>query len=176
MAGFRVTHTFDYGQTEPVTDDALTYEALTPRLREGGYDGLTERLEAVARSIGYVVSEAGPGAPALGYANGVCSFRHRRITLAAGLSSADRAAVLAHELAHALVHGHDGREGGEADSDDEDTRTVDGIDAVARELQAEGVAYLALYALGLDTSRASLPYRKSWAGDDDRLLTEFGHR
>ena len=169
VAGYRITHTFDYGQTDPVTDDALTYEAPTPRLNEDGYDDLADRLEAVARSIGYAVSEAEPGAPGLGYADGVCSPRQRRITLAAGLVSGDRAAVLAHELAHALAHGEQTAGEGSADGEGSSTRS----DVVARELQAEGAAYLALYALGLDTSSAALPYLKEWAGDDDRLLAEL---
>ena len=42
------------------------------------------------------------------------------------------------------------------------------------ELQAEGAAYVALAALGLDTSRCSLPYLKNWAsGDDDALAAEL---
>lgn len=172
VAGYRVTHTFDYGQTDAVTDDALTYEAPTPRLNEDGYEGLAGRLEAVARSIGYAVSEGEPGTPGLGYADGVCSFRDRRITLAAGLSSADRAAVLAHELAHALAHGRDGKADDEAVAGEEEGGARP--DAVARELQAEGAAYAALYALGLDTSRASLPYLRDWAGGDARLLAELG--
>ncbi len=171
VAGFRVTHTFDYGQTDPVTDDALTYEAPTPRLHADGYDGLAYRLIAVARGIGYAVTEVDPGAPGLGYADGSCNLHRRTITLAAGLSSADRTAVLAHELAHALAHGRGGRVGDEAGSGKEERG--ERPDIVARELQAEGAAYAALYALGLDTSRASLPYLRDWAGDDDRLLAEL---
>ena len=44
----------------------------------------------------------------------------------------------------------------------------------SRELQAEGAAYVALAALGLDTARATLPYLKGWAGgDDDALAAEL---
>ena len=156
VAGFRVTHTFDYAQTDAVRDDALTYESPAPRLEADGYDDLADRLAEAAGAVGYVVEELPHGFAGGGYADGACDFRRRRITLAAGLSSADRAAVLAHELAHALAH----------EGDRETTRA-------ARELQAEGAAYAALYALGLDTARASLPYLKGWAGDDDELLAEL---
>jgi antirestriction protein ArdC len=156
VSGFRVTHTFDYAQTDAVRDDALVYESPAPRLNREGYDGLAERLIATAASIGYVVEELPQGLAGGGYADGSCNFRTQTIKLAAGLSSADRAAVLAHELAHAIAHG-DGRKTG----------------AVERELQAEGAAYVALNTLGLDTSRASLPYLKGWAGDDAALLSEL---
>ena len=156
VSGFRVTHTFDYAQTDAVRVDALTYESPAPRLEEDGYDGLVGRLTAVATSLGYTVEELPHGFAGGGYADGACHFGTRTITVAAGLSSADRAAVLAHELAHALAHAGD-RETG----------------AVERELQAEGAAYAALYTLGLDTSKASLPYLKGWAGDDEALLGEL---
>ena len=38
-----------------------------------------------------------------------------------------------------------------------------------RELQAEGAAYLACYALGLDTSPATLPYLKYYERDGESV-------
>ena len=63
-------------------------------------------------------------------------------------------AILAHELAHAIAH--DPEEGEELSHE-------------ARELQAEGAAYLACYALGLDTSKASLPYLKHYERDGEAV-------
>ena len=60
--------------------------------------------------------------------------------------------MLCHEVAHALAHDPADREGG--------------VTTAQREVQAEGAAFVALAALGLDTARASLPYIKGWAGGD----------
>ena len=71
----------------------------------------------------------------------------------ASLSGAGRASVLCHELAHAVAH------------------TGDRETSRASELQAEGAAYVALAALGLDTARARLPSLKGWG--DDALAAEL---
>lgn len=163
-AGFKTATTFDYEQTEPVADDALVYAPPVPRLDAEGPDGLVDRLEAAARSIGYAVETVDTG-----YADGRCRFDRRVVEVRAGLSPADRAAVLAHELAHAVAHapGPDGP-GADADGPGRPSRA-------SMELQAEGSAYVALAALGLDTARCSLPYLKGWAGgDDDALAAELG--
>ena len=109
---------------------------------------------AVAEALGYAVRLAETG-----YADGRCSFAERTITVQASLSPADRAAVLCHELAHAL--GHD--PSAPADAAEKTT-------TAQRELQAEGAAFVALSALGLDSSRASLPYLCGWAGSDAEAL------
>jgi antirestriction protein ArdC len=151
VAGFRTAVTFDYEQTDAVTDDALVYPPPAPRLDADDPAGLGARLEAVAVALGYRVSYTETA-----YADGSCSFSTRTITVQQALSPADRAAVLCHELAHALTH----------EGDRETTRAQ-------KELQAEGAAFVALSALGLDTARASLPYLKGWAGDDDALVREL---
>ena len=156
VVAFRTAVTFDYEQTEPTRDDALVYTPPTPRLGTDAPDDLIRRLEAVAASIGYTVRDTHLAS----YADGWCNCRDKTITLQATLAGADRASVLCHELAHALAH--DPASGGKA------TRAQ-------MELQAEGAAYIALAAHSLDTTRASLPYLKSWAaGDDAALLAELG--
>lgn len=155
--GYRATVTFDYEQTDAVRDDALVYEPPVPRLEADGPEGLALRLERTASSIGYAVETAETG-----YADGWCRFRERTIRVRPGLSPADRAAVLAHELAHALAHVP------------ATTPVKASVSKASMELQAEGAAYVALAALGLDTGRASLPYLKGWAdGDDDALAAEL---
>ena len=78
------------------------------------------------------------------------------------MSRADRAAVLAHELAHAVAHAPEASSARGRPS------------KASLELQAEGAAYVALAALGLDTARCSLPYLKGWAtGCDDALCAEL---
>jgi len=152
VVGYRTTTTFDYEQTEAVSPNALVYTPPLARLKGAAPDGLLDALLAVAKSLGYVVYYE----TETGYADGWCRWKERVIAVRASLSGADRAAVLCHELAHALAH-----------VERADTTTAQ------RELQAEGAAYVALAALGLDTARASLPYLKGWAGDDDALLAEL---
>ena len=151
--GYRTTTTFDYEQTGATGDDALVYTPPATRLDADGPEGLLARLEAVAQTLGYTVTYTEPG-----YADGRCRFADRVIEVRPQLSGADRASVLAHELAHAVAH-------------DPSNRTED-VTKASMELQAEGAAFVALAALGLDTGRASLPYLKSWAGDD-ALSTEL---
>lgn len=154
---YRTATTFDYEQTRAVRPDALVYAPPAGRLDAAAPDGLVARLEAVARSVGYAVHYT-----ELGYADGWCRPWDRTITVRAGLTGADRASVLTHELAHALAHGPDTR----ASGDRETTRAQ-------KEVQAEAAAYVVLAALGLDTARASLPYIKSWATDDEALGREL---
>ena len=155
VVGYRTATVFDYEQTDAVEDSALVYTPPAPRLNADDPDGLAQALVAAAETLGYEVRHAETG-----YADGRCSFSARTITLQASLSPADRAAVLCHELAHALAH---------------DPSTSTQVDepkptTAQRELQAEGAAFVALSVLGLDTSRASLPYLEGWSGGDAEAL------
>ena len=68
--------------------------------------------------------------------------------------------MLCHEFVHALAH--DPASSGEATT------------RVQRERQAEAASFVALLALGLYSSRSSLPCLTSWAsGDEETLLAEI---
>ncbi len=154
VVGFRTATVFDFEQTEAFRDDALVYVPPTARLSADGPEGLVRRLESVATALGYTVVYAETG-----YADGRCRFDQRLITVRSTLSGADRASVLTHEIAHALAH---------------DPSRGDRPSRASMEVQAEGSAFVALNAMGLDTARASLPYLKGWAGGgDDALLAEL---
>ena len=157
--GFKTAVTFDYEQTEAVTDDALVYTPPVPRLDADGPAGLLAGLEAAARQTGCTVHYS-----SLGYADGWYRESDRTISVRASLSDADRCSVLCHELAHAVAHSQ-GAPGTEA--------VLSAQSRSSKELQAEGAAFVVLAALGLDTVRASLPYLKGWAGDDDALSAEL---
>lgn len=173
-AGFRTTTTFDYEQTVATRDDALTYVPPTPRLEAEGPEGLVVRLEAAAEHAGCRVRYT-----SLGYADGWYREADRTIAVRASLSGADRASVLCHELAHAVAHGTAaagiGTTGTGAQAAEEAPQAVlTSLSRASKELQAEGAAYVALSALGLDTARATLPYLRGWAGgDDDALAAEL---
>ena len=155
VRGFRVATTFDYAQTDATREGALTYESPSTRLGADSSPELAGRLRALAAAWGYTVEKAD------GYADGYCNFATRTIGVQSGLSADDEAAVLAHELAHAAAH--EPKKGTEAAK----------LTSAERELQAEGAAFMALYQMGLDTSRASLPYLGSYAEDDAALMAQL---
>ena len=146
VVGYRVATVFDIDQTaviEGQEDRAPVYVSPIPQLEGDDFADLRADLEAVARSLGYTV---GTFAARDRRASGFCDPALRRIGLKDGPAN-QQAAVLAHELAHALAH-----TGPEAAD----------IPKNVREIQAEAAAYLACYALGLDTSAATLPYLRTW--------------
>lgn len=152
LYGWRVGHVFSYSQTKATSDDALEYVSPIPQLDVEDCAHLYDKLKRVATGIGYeVILDSATTT------EGYCAFRRRQIGIRAGMTPASSAATLAHELAHALAH----------DPDDEESS--ERIRHAARELQAEGAAYLACYTLGLDTSRASLPYLKHYERDNESL-------
>lgn len=152
VVGYRTVSVFCYEQTDPVRADALVYSPPVPRLGADAPEGLVARLEAVASTLGYAVVYTHRGS----YADGWINTAERTITVRAELRGADRAAVLTHELAHAVAH-----------------TDLSATTRAQREVQAEGAAFVCLAALGLDTARASLPYVRSWAGDDDAVTREL---
>ena len=152
--GYRAVAVFDYAQTDAVADSALVYVSPIERLNTNGPSGLVTKIEAAITAVGFRVETLNTG-----YADGRCRFDAKVIEVRDGLSPADRAAVLAHELAHAVAHG---------------PGTPERPSKASCELQAEGGAFVALAALGLDTGRCSLPYLKNWAsGCDDALAAEL---
>jgi antirestriction protein ArdC len=151
VVGYRVASVFDISQTEVLPgreDDALTYASPIPALVGDDFAHLRDDLEAVAAALGYTVEVYAPHERP---ADGFCRYAEHRIGIKRAAPN-QQAAVLAHELAHALAHA-----GGSAHR----------LGKAAVELQAEGAAYLACYALGLDTAAATLPYLKSYASTGD---------
>src|SRR5690606_22632766 len=126
VRGYRVTFTFDYEQTDAVRDDALVYKSPIPKLGTADYEPLVGVLQRVAEQWGYSIEATD------GYAEGFCNWRRKVIGVRRELAADDRATVLAHELAHAAAH----------------VPSKDGpkFTHAERELQAEGAAFLALYA------------------------------
>lgn len=82
-----------------------------------------------------------------------------RITLRAGLEPATEFSVLAHELAHEMLH-----------QDDEPIAAG----RKARETEAEAVAFVVCQAIGLETGTASSDYIQLYQGGKDTLLASLG--
>jgi len=107
---------------------------------------LVPRLEALAEEIGYPASYRED----LGHAVGLCHRTERTITVRAGMAPNRTAAVLIHELGHALL------------AEAEETR----LPAALEEVIVESVAFVVSAAAGLDVTSEAVPYIASFGGED----------
>lgn len=148
ITGWRGQAVFDVSQTQGTP-------LLVPR---GGAEsvldvaGLCGSLAAVAGSHGFNVDVTDAQ---YGLTSGFTDFTHRRVQVGAWLSPEERAAVLAHELGHVLLHGPDDAVG-----------RLYGSSADHRglaEVEAESVAYTVLKAHGIDRGPQSATYLAGWA-------------
>ncbi len=136
---FRVVRVFDVGQTE---GRALPSPVETLE----GADPVQEQLSWLLKEaveLGFAVQFR----DLLGSRNGDCSHALRRIRIRLGLPPPQTLKTLAHELAHAILHGPE----------------FSGDRALA-ELEAESTAYLVCADLGLNSSAYSFGYVAHWAG------------
>ena len=164
--GFRTAHVFDIAQTDARGDfegDPIEV-APFPRLEGHQHAALYGELREACRLAGFEVAEfergAGEGR------NGYCSHRGT-IGIASDLAPDHKAKTCAHELAHALAHFErdpEARGGGHPPR--RSPWRIRHVERHVMELQAESAAYLTCYALGLDTSAASLPYLHSYLDPD----------
>ena len=141
LRGFKVVHVFDISQTE---GDAL------PELGsiEGNVDDLLPRMEDLLRrsGISLVYEDLGHGTKGVS--------RKGEIAIACGLPPPERMAVMAHEVAHELMHTIEQREG---------------LSKTVRETEAEAVAYVVCRAFGLDCSTRSSDYIQLYRGTEETL-------
>ena len=139
---FRSVCVFDVAQTEgrPLPEFAQA------RGEPGEYTG---RLIAFAAEQGIQVHFS----DALGSAHGLSAGG--KILVRKGLSPAEEFSVLAHEVAHELLH--------KADGEKSLSRTV-------RETEAEAVAFVVCQAIGLDAVSAAADYIRLYQGSKETLL------
>lgn len=140
--GFRSCHIWDVSQT----DGQELPEFATVKGDPGHYTG---RLQAFVASKGIVLEYSDAIAPAKGMCSG------KQITLLPSLDLAETAAVLVHELAHALMHFTERRI--------QTTKTV-------RETEAEAVAFVVSSSIGLDVNSACSDYVALYGGDKSILM------
>jgi len=142
---FRVVYVFDISQTEgePLPE---------PTRIKGDPAGSLDALLAGARATGITVEKFDD----LNGSDGVSMGG--RILLKAGLSPAEAFAVLAHELAHEILH--------KGDRENRPSKAV-------RETEAEAVAFVVCKGVGLDTNTASSDYIRLYDGDSKMLIASL---
>ncbi|HEX2453123.1 MAG TPA: ArdC family protein [Vicinamibacterales bacterium] len=143
LSGFRTAYVFDIKQTEgrPLPEFARTL---------GDPKEFADKLKTIVAERGIALTYDPTIAPALGVSTG------GTIRLLPSLSPAEEFSVLAHELAHEMLH-HQPASGG--------------MPKVVRETQAEAVAFVVSRGIGLETGSAAADYIALYNGDA-RTLTE----
>ena len=147
---FRPIAVFDYGQTE---GDELQAPELPNIEAPEAFERSVESLRDVALALdGRPVSairfiEVAPDTAAHGWFD---RSTREIVVVTRGRTRADQFKTLAHEVAHAILHG----------TDEHHSRPV-------KEIEAESVAFVVSHALGLDTGGYSFPYVASWASHDE---------
>ena len=139
--GFKVVHVFDVSQTDGEDMPEFAQSHGDP----GEYH---EKLESLVRDRGIDLIYIAPD----GGADGVS--KHGEIHVRPDLPSCEKFSVLAHELAHEILH-HGNRR-------NETTKSI-------RETEAEAVAYVVCQAIGVETTTRSSDYIQLYCGNDDTL-------
>ena len=151
LVGFKTATVFDVSQTDgeelpeaPRPEDLDSEEGA--RIAEKVYEGLSRFCEAEGVAVCFEERRNGDYG----------SYRRleRRITLNAALPATEQATTLAHELAHHLLHR---------------VPRTDASTKQTREIEAEGAAFVACAAFGLDTSRFTFAYIANYAGEPEAL-------
>lgn len=139
---FKTVYVFDVSQTDgdPLPDFA--------RVRGDPEDWL-DKLKEFVSSQGIVLEYSNKIGSAEGLSCG------GRIKIRTGLSDAEQLSVLAHELAHEILHRD---------------KTNMAKDKKARETEAEAVAFVVCQAVGLDCSTAASDYIQLYKGDKKMLF------
>ena len=139
--GFRTAFVFDVEQTEgkPLPEFAKT---------TGDPKDYLEKLKALVAKQGISLEYDKSIAPAYGVSYG------GKIRLIPGMRPAEEFSVLAHELAHEMLH----------HGKDEPR-----LPKVVRETQAEAVAYVVSRGVGLETNSAAADYISLYSGDKKTL-------
>ncbi|MBL8820464.1 MAG: hypothetical protein JNL58_30855 [Planctomyces sp.] len=145
IMGFKIVHVFDVTQTEG--------DELPEFAKIGGEPGqLLEALEELIRANGIVLKyEVLPG--------GAQGVSHKgEIGISTHLETAERFAVLAHELAHEWMH---------------DAEQRKSLSKTVRETEAEAVAYVVCTSFGLNCSTRSSDYIQMYRGDEATLIASL---
>lgn len=145
LKGFKIVHVFDITQTEG--------DELPELAKIGGDPGqLVSSLEDLIRSNGIVLKDEILPGGVLGVS------RKGEIGISEALESAERFAVLAHELSHEWMHDFEQRKS---------------LPKTVRETEAEAVAYVVCRSFGLECSTRSSDYIQMYRGDEATLIASL---
>lgn len=155
---FRIERTYRAADVENAEGQTGEAEFTAPELPEGEPRAVFERLAAWISSQGWSVERSGRDMREDGYT------RHatRQIVVHGGLSEWAAVGTLAHEIAHALLHGAD------------DARPYAGEHRGDMEAEAEAVAWglLTAYNQG-DAARGSARYVAEWTRSPERVAAAY---
>jgi antirestriction protein ArdC len=145
LAGFRTAFVYDVEQTDgrPLPEFATT---------RGDPKEYSDKLKGFVEKRGIDLEYDASIAPAQGMSSG------GRIRLVPGLSSAEEFSVLAHELAHEMLHHR---------------KDAALPEKLIRETQAEAVAFVVCRGVGLETNTAAADYIALYNGDKKALAESF---
>ena len=153
LIGFRGACVFDVSQTD---GPELPKVELT--LLEGeAPSGMRDRLVTMVEEEGYSY-ETGDCGSAYGFTDPLTKV----VRVREGMSDAQTAQTVTHELAHIMLHHTEGYD-------------YQGCRGEA-EVEAESVAYVVAGLLGLPTENVSFPYVTGWSGGDPEKVVKTGER
>lgn len=140
---FRIVHVFDISQT--VNENGLDESPIEPAMTD-----LLDLMEGVYRNLGIYLETT----TSMGGVDGV-SYGGR-VKIAERLKAEERFQVLAHELAHELLHVRD-------------SKSSNSLPKVIRELEAEAIAFVVSKANGIGSLDESSAYIQGYGGDTKLL-------
>ena len=147
VSGFRIAYVYDIADTDG--DDSMLPVLVTGLAGNGEQEKeIYERLLGVISKEHYVQEVSGTAS------KGSFNLETKVISIRGDLEYRQRIKTLLHEYAHLL---------------DFQMHPEDDISRNRRELIAESVAFIVSLRLGLDTSRYSMSYIKSWLKDKEEL-------
>lgn len=147
VSGFRIAYVYDIADTDG--DDSMLPVLVTGLAGNGEQEKeIYERLLGVISKEHYVQEVSGTAS------KGSFNLETKVISIHGDLEYLQRIKTLLHEYAHLL---------------DFQMHPEDDISRNRRELIAESVAFIVSLRLGLDTSRYSMSYIKSWLKDKEEL-------
>lgn len=162
---FRSVSVFDIAQT-----DGEDLPTIVDRLEGDAPEEMVADLTAHASRLGASVSVVDPASdPA--FVSSTCNgYAMRtddglRIVIRGGMSGAQEAKTLAHELGHVAL-GH---------LDDDDSTAGHRLRS-DKELEAESFAYIVTNSWGVDSGDYSFGYTASWSGGDPKRVREAAER